>query len=164
MPAARRMPQVRVLDALAAGRDGYAAELVFEYMAATQAETGHPWPARVDQLPAVLARECRDLAAAYARPGTLLLAYRDRQPVGCVGLAAREPAGKAEVKRLYVRPAHRGGIGAVLMSHAHRACRGVSAMRALRTEPAAGNQKPCCRSENIGTKSCARRPRIESHG
>jgi ribosomal protein S18 acetylase RimI-like enzyme len=118
--AARRMPAVRVLDALAAGREGDAAELVFEYMAATQAETGHPWPACIDQLPAVLARECRDLAAAYAPPGVLLLAYCGRPPVGCVGLAAREPAGTAEVKRLYVRPAHRGGIGAVLMSHAHR--------------------------------------------
>lgn len=68
----------------------------------------------------MLARECGDLAAAYAPPGTLLLAYCGRQPVGCVGLVAREPAGTAEVKRLYVRPAHRGGIGAVLMSHAHR--------------------------------------------
>ncbi len=114
------MPPVRVLDALAAGREGDAAELVFEYMAATQAETGHPWPACIDQLPAVLARECRDLAAAYPLPGVLLLAYRGRPPVGCVGLAAREPAGTAEVKRLYVRPTHRGGIGAVLMSHAHR--------------------------------------------
>lgn len=114
------MPQVRVLDALVAGRDGDAVELIFEYMAATQAETGHPWPACVDQLPAVLVRECRDLAAAYAPPGTLLLAYCGLQPVGCVGLAAREPAGTAEVKRPYVRPAHRGGIGAVLMSHAHR--------------------------------------------
>jgi GNAT superfamily N-acetyltransferase len=116
----RCMSAVRVLDALAAGRDCDAVELVFEYMAATQAATGQPVPAGIGQLPATLARECRDLAAAYPAPGALLVAYRDGQPIGCVGLAPRLPAGTAEVKRLYVRPAHRGGIGRVLMSHAHR--------------------------------------------
>jgi ribosomal protein S18 acetylase RimI-like enzyme len=111
---------LRVLDALTAGRQTDAIELVFEYMAATQAENGQPVPAGIDQLPPVLRRECQNLDLVYSPPGTLLLAYRDQQPIGCVGLAPRLPAGTAEIKRLYVRPPHRGGIGRILMDHAHR--------------------------------------------
>ncbi|WP_250286649.1 MULTISPECIES: GNAT family N-acetyltransferase [unclassified Frankia] len=43
-----------------------------------------------------------------------------KHPIGCVGLAPRPPASTAEIKRLYVRPTHRGGIGRVLMEHAHQ--------------------------------------------
>lgn len=111
---------VRVLDAIAAGRRADAIELVFEYMAATQAENGRPVPDAIDQLPAVLRRECRHLEGVYSPPGVLLLAYRDQQPIGCVGLAPRRPVGTAEVKRLYVRPTQRGGIGRILMEHAHQ--------------------------------------------
>jgi hypothetical protein len=59
---------VRVSDGLAAGHLLDAAELVFEYMAATQAEAGRPEAASVSELPAVLRRECEDLAACYAPP------------------------------------------------------------------------------------------------
>jgi ribosomal protein S18 acetylase RimI-like enzyme len=113
------MDTVIVLPATTAGRLADAAELVFEYMAATQAETGRLVPATFDQLPVVLRDECHDLSRVYCPPGVLLVAYRDRQPVGCVGLSARSST-TAEIKRLYVRPAYRGGIGRILMDHAHR--------------------------------------------
>jgi ribosomal protein S18 acetylase RimI-like enzyme len=115
------MALLRVSDALAAGREREAAALVFEYMAATQAETGRPVPDSPDGLPPVLARECRDLAAAYPPPGVLLTARLGRYPAGCTGLAARLPPGTGEIKRLYVRPACRGrGIAVALMSRLHQ--------------------------------------------
>jgi ribosomal protein S18 acetylase RimI-like enzyme len=98
-----------------------ARSLVFEYMAETQREAGRAVPRDVDELPGVLRAECSDLVAAYAPPGALLLAHADDAPIGCVGLMAVEPPGTAEVKRLYVRPAHRGGGTArLLMEEAHR--------------------------------------------
>jgi len=112
-------PDERIIDALPAGHGTDAAILVFEYMAATLAETGHPVPASAAGLPTVLGREVRDLQAAYHPPGALLIAYHDGQPTGCVGLA-HYATGTAEVRRLYVRPAHRGtGIASALMSCAH---------------------------------------------
>ena len=115
------MPELLVIDALAVGCESEAAELVFEYMAATQAETGRPVPDSPDGLPPVLARECRDLAAAYPPPGVLLTARIGRYRAGCAGLAARLPPGTGEIKRLYVRPAYRGrGIAAALMGRLHQ--------------------------------------------
>jgi GNAT superfamily N-acetyltransferase len=122
--------QTKVVSAFAAGRGGDAIVLVFEYMAATQAETrqaetgqaetGQPVPAEIGGLPAVLQRECRDLPAAYRPPGTFLIADHRGQPVGCVGLAVCSDEITAQVKRLYVRPAMRGnGIARTLMNHAH---------------------------------------------
>lgn len=61
------------------GRGGDAAALVFEYMAATQAETGLAVPARIGELPAALQRESRDLPAVCCPPGALLIADHDRQ-------------------------------------------------------------------------------------
>jgi GNAT superfamily N-acetyltransferase len=91
-----------VIRVAAARGDGDAIELVFEYMAATQAETGQPVPAGIGDLPGVLQRECRDLQSVYRPPGVFLIAYQD-------------------VKRLYVRPAHRRlGIARTLMSHVHQ--------------------------------------------
>ena len=109
-----------VLSAFPAGRYDDAAALVFEYMAATQAEAGQPAPSGIGELPAVLQRECRNLPAVYRPPGALLIASQDGQPVGCAGLASRSPERTAEIKRLYVRPAYRGnGIARTLMRHAH---------------------------------------------
>jgi len=109
-----------VASAFPAGRGGDAAALVFEYMAATQAETQQPVPAGISELPAVLQRECRDLPAVYRPPGALLIADHSGQPAGCVGLAPCSAERTAEIKRLYVRPAHRRkGIASTLMSHAH---------------------------------------------
>jgi ribosomal protein S18 acetylase RimI-like enzyme len=130
------MKSFRVLAATAAELPD-AQELVFEYLASTQQEGGRAVPTTIDELPSILYTECSDLASAYQVPGALLLAYLDHQPIGCVGLslpastaglAALTPrslkpthqAGTIEVKRLYVRPAHRrGGVARRLMQHAH---------------------------------------------
>ena len=129
-----------------AGNLGDARTLVFEYMAATVAETsGRAAPARIEELPAILRAECADLAEVYHPPGTLLLAYADGVPAGCAGLADRgTTAGSgttadsgttaggertAEVKRLYVRPAYRrAGIAHELMAriHQHAARHGIT--------------------------------------
>lgn len=111
----------QLVDAFTARRESDATRLVFEYMAATLAEAGRAPPAGIDQLPPVLRHECQNLAGVYRPPGTLLVAYRDEEPIGCVGLAPDPPGLTAEVKRLYVRPTHRkAGTGHILMLHAHR--------------------------------------------
>jgi GNAT superfamily N-acetyltransferase len=115
------MTAATVISAFPAGRGGEAVALVFEYMAATQAETGRPVPSDIAELPAVLRRECRSLHDVYRPPGVFLIADLDGQPAGCAGLAVLPGGRTAEVRRLYVRPAHRGhGIARTLMSHAHR--------------------------------------------
>jgi GNAT superfamily N-acetyltransferase len=53
--------------------------------------------------------ELASLPGSYARPaGRLLLAEDDGGPFGCVGLRALD-GDACEMKRLYVRPARRGG-------------------------------------------------------
>jgi putative acetyltransferase len=114
------MTTATVTSAFPADRGGDAATLVFEYMAATQAETGRPVPAGIGELPAVLQRECSSLQDVYRPPGVFLIADLGSRPAGCVGLAALPGGRTAEVRRLYVRPAHRGdGIARGLMSRAH---------------------------------------------
>lgn len=108
------MTAVTVVSAFPAWRGGDAAVLVFEYMAATQAETERRAPADVDDLPAVLQRECRDLQGVYRPPGTLLVAECGGQLAGCVGgLAAHAHAARHGMTRLIldVLPARHGVIG-----------------------------------------------------
>lgn len=61
--------------------------------------------------------EMADLAAAYAPPeGRLYLVRADRAPAACIALRPLDAEGEAEIKRLYVRPAHRGhGIARALV-------------------------------------------------
>ncbi|GAA2091951.1 GNAT family N-acetyltransferase [Actinomadura alba] len=60
-----------------------------------------------------------------------LVARADAEPVGCAGLQALEP-GVAEIKSMYVRPAHRGqGISRLLLVAVERLARerGESTLR-----------------------------------
>ena len=111
--------EVRVVDAVRAGRLPQAAELIFEYVACTEAEMAHRIPVGPADLPASLRTELGDLRAAYPTPGTVLVAQRATRPIGCVTLKPTGPT-TAEVKRLYVRPGHRGGVGRALMLHLHQ--------------------------------------------
>ena len=111
---------VSVIDAFPSGRGEDALALVFEYMAATQAEIGRPLPAGIAELPDFLRRECQDLQGVYQPPGALLIADCDGQLAGCVGLAAVPAQRTVWIRRLYVRSAFRGhGFARVLMGHAH---------------------------------------------
>ena len=60
--------------------------------------------------------EVRSLPGKYVAPGgALLIARTAREAVGCVALRPA-PGGGGEIKRMYVRPEHRGrGIGKVLL-------------------------------------------------
>lgn len=54
--------------------------------------------------------EMASLPGAYAHPtGCILLAERDGVAMGCIALRPLTPPHEGEVKRLYVRPAARGG-------------------------------------------------------
>jgi GNAT superfamily N-acetyltransferase len=65
-------------------------------------------------------QSAKRLQDVYRPPGVFLIADLGSRPAGCVGLAALAGEHTTEVKRLYVRPAHRGhGIARTLMSHAH---------------------------------------------
>ena len=70
-----------MVSVFAAGRADDGTALVFEYMAATRAETGQAVPRRDRELPAVLHRECRDLPAVYRPPGSRA-DRRSRQAAG----------------------------------------------------------------------------------
>jgi putative acetyltransferase len=63
-----------------------------------------------EHLAPTLDAEIAALPGDYAPPrGKLLLAMVVGQPVGCVGLRPFPQDGACEMKRLYVRPAFRGG-------------------------------------------------------
>jgi len=65
------------------------------------------------------AKELAELPGEYAPPaGRLLLAFKEAEPAGCVGLR-KFAEGVSEIKRLYVKPKFRGEkIGARLATEA----------------------------------------------
>lgn len=111
--------EVEIVEAFHTGRTADASSLLFEYMAATEAEAGRSVPASIDGLPASLRAECVAPATHFRPPGTVLLALGETEPVGCVGIRALGPV-RAEIQRLWVRPLWRGhGRGRALMAAAH---------------------------------------------
>jgi len=78
------------------------------------------------------ARELSQLPGAYAPPaGRLYLAVQAREPAGCVGLRPLDEQ-TCEMKRLYVRPAHRRrGIGRMLAQRALADARAIGYKRVL---------------------------------
>jgi putative acetyltransferase len=70
-------------------------------------------------------RELAELPGDYAPPrGALYIAHQNGEPIGMVALRGRDD-GRAEMKRLYVRPAGRGlGLGRQLIEHVIAAARG----------------------------------------
>jgi len=62
--------------------------------------------------------EMAHFASVYGPPrGRLLLAMDGAEAVGCVGLRPISAAGEGEIKRLFVRPSHRGtGLGNALFA------------------------------------------------
>lgn len=71
-----------------------------------------------------------DVARLAADDVRFLVARREGAAVGCVALRL-DPAGWGEVKRLYVRPEARGGVGRALMDRLEAEARaaGLSALR-----------------------------------
>jgi len=98
-----------------------ARELFREYAAGTDAPAC--FVAFEDELAA--------LPGDYAPPSGRLLLAGDGEPAGCVALR-RLDAGTAEIKRLYVRAAHRGtGLGRSLALAAIAAARETGARRVV---------------------------------
>jgi ribosomal protein S18 acetylase RimI-like enzyme len=99
-----------------------AAELIAEYTDATAEEIGVE-VAAISQGFAILRAEVARVRETYPAPGGVLVAYAEDEPIGCVALEAL-PGGVFELRRLYVRPGHRGGLGRALMlaaaEHARR--------------------------------------------
>jgi GNAT superfamily N-acetyltransferase len=111
---------ITIASGLSHGRLPDAQRLLFEYMAATEVEAGRASVAAPEQLPASLRDEQVDPGAVYRAPGDLLLAIEGDEAVGCVGLRVLDEA-TAEVRRLFVRPGHRGSGAATLLMHAAHA-------------------------------------------
>ncbi|MQY20204.1 GNAT family N-acetyltransferase [Nocardia macrotermitis] len=91
-------------------------EILFEYFQHTHADAGMPVPLEVDDLDDELRHECLQPAAVYRAPSMFVLAYDSGELIGCAGLRTIEPC-TAELTRLYVRKAHRGGRGAELADY-----------------------------------------------
>jgi len=95
-------------------------------------------------------RELAGLPGDYAPPrGRLLLAMDEDAPAGCVALRESEP-GICEMKRLYVRPAHRSkGIGRMLAEKVIADAR-AAGYRAMRLDTVPGMKEAIAMYESMG--------------
>jgi ribosomal protein S18 acetylase RimI-like enzyme len=82
-----------------------ASEILREYMLVTENEYRETVN-QVTELPAILERECDEIADVYQQPNGFFLAFEGEELAGCVGVKLRGE--NAEVARLYVRPLYRG--------------------------------------------------------
>lgn len=107
----------------------HASELIAEYTDATAVEIGVE-VAAISKGFAILRAEVARVRETYPAPGGVLIAYADDEPVGCVALEA-QPDGVFELRRLYVRDGHRGGLGRALMDAAaeHARAKGGTEIR-----------------------------------
>lgn len=94
--------------------------------------------------------ELATLPGRYAPPdGALLVARAGGEPVGCVAVRALDD-GICELKRLYVRPAHRGdGTGRLLVEAAVAAARGLG-YRRMRLDTVPGMEQAQALYERLG--------------
>ncbi|MGQ0846147.1 MAG: GNAT family N-acetyltransferase [Sporichthyaceae bacterium] len=107
------MNTLRVLVADGDEQWADAADLVAEYAEVTAVEIG-PAVAAISKGFAILRAEVAGVREVYSPPGAVLLAYVEDKPAGCVAIEALAD-GVFELRRLYVRPEHRGGLGRALM-------------------------------------------------
>lgn len=68
----------------------------------------------------------------FAPPeGLFLIAYVEGDPVACGGMRTHEP-GVTEIKKMYVRPTHRGlGLGRAILAELEKSARETGATRAV---------------------------------
>ncbi len=87
----------------------------------------HDRPATPDEVDIALAHEPADDLVPPS--GAFLLARRDGQLAGCVGVRLVQP-GLSALTKVYVRPHHRGqGGGRLLVAAAEKAAKGLGAVR-----------------------------------
>ena len=99
--------------------------------------------------------ELAGLPGRYAPPGgALLIARVDGEPIGCVGLRPLDEE-TCELKRLFVRPAHRGdGTGLRLAEEAVAEARRLG-YRRLRLDTIPGMERAQALYERIGFREIA---------
>jgi GNAT superfamily N-acetyltransferase len=112
------MSEVFITEANSPEHWAAAEELILEYMIATEIEKGSRTIRNMGDLPTSFQAEVVDPRTQYPQPGRVFLAYSSGQAIGVAGLKAHGEE-VVELKRLFVRPSERGGIGRLLLKSVH---------------------------------------------